>query len=151
MGGCGAYVQQAVTTWLSVGGRRIDNANSYQNQVDVGAAIKASGVPRSDIFLLSKVGPGNPLGYNDTLVQFAGVLSDMQVDYVDALLVHWPWDSKPQGNVSSNTTSSTDPLCDHASRMYDERLCRLSTWKAMVEIFNSGKARSIGVSNYNVT
>jgi diketogulonate reductase-like aldo/keto reductase len=150
-GGCGAFVTQAVTTWLSVGGRRIDSANSYQNQVEVGAAIAASGVPRADVFLLSKTGPGNALGYNDTLVQFAGVLSDMKVDYVDALLIHWPWDSKPQGNVSSNVTSSTDPLCNHANALYDERLCRLSTWKAMVDIFNSGKARSIGVSNYNVT
>ena len=79
IGGCGQYVQKAVTTWLQVGGKRIDAADSYQNQADVGAAIKASGVPRDQLFILSKVGPSKPLGFNESLQQFAGILSDMQV------------------------------------------------------------------------
>jgi diketogulonate reductase-like aldo/keto reductase len=88
-GTCGGYVQTAVKAWLEAGGRRIDAANSYQDQVDVGQAmnafIAASGTPRSDIFLLSKVGPSHPLGGSDVKAQFAGVLSDMGVDYVDML------------------------------------------------------------------
>lgn len=149
--GCGAFARQAVGLWLAAGGRRIDAADSYQNQGDVGAALAASGVPRGDIFLLSKVGPSQPLGYNDTLAQFAKVKADMGVDYVDALLVHWPWDSRSQGNVTQNTTQSTDPLCNHTSPTYNEAGCRLSTWRAMLAIFASGGARSIGVSNYNVS
>ncbi len=54
-GGCGAWVQQAVETWLAVGGRRLDTANSYQNTVDVGAAIVASGVPREEIFICEAI------------------------------------------------------------------------------------------------
>ena len=82
-------MQSAVKAWLEAGGRRIDAANSYQDPVDVGQAmnafVAASGTPRSDIFLLSKVGPSHPLGGSDVKAQFAGVLSDMGVDYVDML------------------------------------------------------------------
>jgi diketogulonate reductase-like aldo/keto reductase len=145
------FSQKAVGLWLEAGGRRIDSANSYQDDVDVGAALAASNVPRGDLFILSKVGPSNPLGFNDTLKQFAGVLTNLQTTYVDLLLVHWPWDSVSQGNVSRNVTQSSDPLCNHTSPLFDERGCRLSTWSAMVEIWKSGGARAIGVSNYNVT
>lgn len=151
-GGCGGFARRAVGLWFDAGGRRIDAADSYQNQADVGAAIGSSGVPRGDVFLLSKVGPSQPLGFNDTLAQFAKVKADMGVGYVDALLVHWPWDSKSQGNVTQNgTAQSTDPLCNHTSTAYSEAGCRLSTWRAMVQIFESGGARAIGVSNYNVS
>ena len=88
-GTCGGFVQQAVTSWLEAGGRRLDAANSYQDQVDVGKALNAylasSGTPRSDIFLLSKIGPSHPLGGADAKAQFEGVLNEMQVDYVDLL------------------------------------------------------------------
>lgn len=47
--------------WLKIGGRRLDSADSYNTQVSVGLAMKASGVPRSDIFLLQKVGNTNPM------------------------------------------------------------------------------------------
>lgn len=56
--GCGAWARSSVSTWLSVGGRRIDAANSYQDQVDVGLGMADSGVPREEIFLLSKVRHG---------------------------------------------------------------------------------------------
>ena len=151
LAGCGAYAEKATAAWLAAGGRRIDAANSYGSQISVGAGMAASGVPRADIFLLSKVGPSKPLGFNDTLSQFANILSDMKVDYVDMLLVHWPWDSKSQGNVTNNVTQSSDVLCNHTSPAYSEAGCRISTWKAMVQIWQSGGARAIGVSNYNVT
>ena len=154
-GTCGGFVQQAVTQWLEAGGRRLDAANSYQDQVDVGKALNAylasSGTPRSDIFLLSKVGPSHPLGGADAKAQFAGVLDEMQVDYVDLLLVHWPWDSASKGNVTNNATTSSVPLCNHTSPLFDERLCRLDTWQGMLDIFATGRARAVGVSNYNVT
>lgn len=154
-GTCGAFVEQAVTSWLEAGGRRLDAANSYQDQVNVGNALNkflaSSGVPRSDIFLLSKVGPSHPLGGADAKAQFEGVLAEMQVDYVDLLLVHWPWDSASKGNVTNNSTTSSTPLCNHTSPMFDERLCRLDTWQGMLDIFASGRARAVGVSNYNVS
>lgn len=54
-------------------------ANSYGSQISVGKAMAASGVPRSDIFLLSKVGPSQPLGYNDSLAQFEIIKQEMGV------------------------------------------------------------------------
>jgi 2,5-diketo-D-gluconate reductase A len=137
---------------MSLGGRRIDAANSYQDQGDVGRALAQSGVARSDIFLLSKVGPSLPLGYNDTLQQFSAILKEMNVSYVDSLLIHWPWNSASKGNVTNNATQSSDPFCNTtALATYDEKQCRLSTWRAMLDIYASGGALSIGVSNYNVS
>lgn len=154
--GCGNWTQEAIAKWIAVGGRRIDTANSYQNQFDVGvalnAAITSGAVARSDLFILSKVGPPNPLGFNDSLAQFDIILEALQTTYVDALLIHWPWQSKSQGNVTSNTTESTDPLCNQTSTAtYSESGCRLSTWRALVSIWQSGRALSIGVSNFNVS
>ena len=96
LAGCGQFTQEAVNIWLSIGGKRIDAANSYQNQKDVGIAMTGSGINRTSIFLLSKVGPSNPLGYQDSLNQFDQILSDMNTDYVDALLIHWPVQSISQ-------------------------------------------------------
>ena len=150
--GCGGFARQAVGAWLSAGGRRIDAANSYQDMADVGAALAASGVPRSELFILQKVGPSFPLGYADSLKQFEDIKAAMNVSYVDALLVHWPWPSASKGNVTNNATQSSDPLCNTtALATYDEVGCRLSTWRAMLEIYRAGGARSIGVSNYNVS
>ena len=61
------------------------------------------------------------------------------------LLEGRPVDSSSQGNVTNPNVVSTDPACNKTKTdTYNERLCRLDTWRAMVDIFNSGKARSIG-------
>jgi len=78
--GCGGNTIKAVTDFLAAGGRRIDNADSYGNQDSVGTAMRESGVARSDIFLTTKVGPSNPLGYNDTLSQWANTKKQMQIE-----------------------------------------------------------------------
>jgi hypothetical protein len=65
---------------------RIDNADSYDNLASVGKAMQDSGVPRANIFLTSKTGSPFPLGYDDTMSQFANVLSKQMVTYVDLLL-----------------------------------------------------------------
>jgi hypothetical protein len=97
---------------------------------DVGAALAASGVPRGDLFILQKVGPSLPLGYADTLQQFEDIKAAMNVSYVDALLIHWPYPSASKGNVTNNVTQSSDPLCNTtAVATYDEAGCRLSTCK----------------------
>jgi len=137
--GCGEFVEKAIGDWLKAGGRRLDSADSYHNEKSVGKAVKASGVPRSDLFILSKVGPSQPLGYNETLNQFAAIKKNLQTDYVDLLLIHWP----------KSTAKTTDPACDHHSSSYNAKECRLSTWRAMISIFKSGGAKAIGVSNYD--
>jgi len=139
--GCGEFTERAVKEWLDAGGRRLDSANMYLNEKSVGKAIKASSVPRSDIFITSKVGPVYALGYNETLNQFKQILANLQTDYVDLLLIHWPSALPPY-------PATTDPFCRHNSPTYDEKKCRLSTWEAMLVIFKSGAAKAIGVSNY---
>ena len=146
-----SVAEKAVTTWFKVGGRRVDTAYSYHDQKGIGRAIAASQVPREELFIVSKVcNPHGPpaylenmnardiyaMGYNDTLMQMEPILKTLQVDYVDLLLIHWPG---PPGN-------STDPLCQGDPPTWRE--CRQSTWRAMEELYHTGKARAIGVSNY---
>ena len=134
--------ETAVSTWFKIGGRRVDASFSYRNQKGVGKAIAASQVPREEMFIVSKVGSGGliqsgyAMGYNDTLIQIKPILDTLQVDYVDLLLIHWPG---PPGK-------STDPLCQGDPPTW--RGCRQSTWRAMEELYHTGKARAIGVSNF---
>ena len=125
--------EKAMKEWLALGGRRIDGSSSYKDQVGVGNAIKASGIPRKEIFMTSKI---YLVGYNETFTQMDQVLSDLQMDYVDLLLIHWP-------KVSS---SSTDPSCQ--LNVTSWRDCRQSVWKAVETLYKDGKALAIGVSNF---
>lgn len=138
--GCGPYTVQATTSWLNAGGLRIDAADSYDTQTSVGIAMGASSVPREDIFVLQKTGSWNPMGYQDTLSQFANILQQMNTTYVDLLLNHWP---------TSTASPTVDPTCDPAKPTYNEKACRLNTWRAYVEIFGNGTSKAIGVANYN--
>ena len=126
--------EKAIGQWLSLGGRRIDGSVDYGDQVGVGKAVKSSGLPRKEIFMTSKI---SLEGYNETFTQMDTVLSDLQMDYVDLLLIHWP------GNPPS---SSTDPACQGDPPTW--RSCRQSVWKALESLFNSSKALAIGVSNF---
>ena len=133
--------EKYVAQWLKLGGRRIDASLSYRNQPGVGKAIKESAISREELFIVSKVGSGGlvsgaALGYNDTLIQIKPILDTLQVDYLDLLLIHWPG---PPGN-------SSDPACQGKPATW--RACRQSTWKALEEIYKMGKARAIGVSNF---
>ena len=143
--GCGAHATAAVSSWLKMGGWRIDSADSYANQKAIGRGIKESGVPREQVFVTSKIGPSQPLGYNDTLAQMQSIKAQLEVSYVDMLLIHWPVQNDP------SAAKSTDPVCQNGAPSYDARACRLSTWRAMLEIFKNGDARGVGVANYNAT
>ena len=119
--------EKAIGQWLVLGGRRVDGSKGYGDQVGVGKAIKASGLPREEIFITSKVTPAD---YNSTLQQMNDILSDLQMDYVDLLLIHWP------GSVHSPNTTNKD--------------IRQSCWKALEYLYNNSKAHAIGVSNFEV-
>ena len=126
----------AIAEWLKLGGRRIDTALDYGTQIGIGEAVVKSGVPREEIFITSKIG-GGPRGYNETLQQFIQVLHTLNTSYVDLLLIHWSWP------IYNNTA---DPACLHGEASANS--CRVSSWKAMIEIFKSGGAHAIGVSNF---
>ena len=114
----GDDVEAAIAAALDVGYRHIDTAAIYRNEEGVGRAIAASDIPRSDIFVTTKLWNSDQ-GYDPALAGLDASLTKMGLEYVDLYLVHWP---KP-----AHTRD---------------------TWRAMEESKASGKARSIGVSNF---
>jgi 2,5-diketo-D-gluconate reductase A len=112
----------AVRAALEVGYRHIDTAEMYGNEEGVGAGIRASGVPREEVFVTSKLNNGFH-AHGDALKAFDGTLDALGSDYVDLFLIHWPL---PGIDVDY-----------------------VETWKALEEIYESGRAKSIGVSNFN--
>jgi len=91
---------------VQLGGRRVDSANSYANQDAVGRALRAAAVPRAELFLTTKTGPGNALGFNETLTQVRQLLASTGLDYADNVMLHWP--SCESGN---GCQASSDPPC----------------------------------------
>ena len=130
-----SIAETVVGQWLTLGGRRIDGSLGYMDQVGVAKAIKASSIPREEIFMTSKLAPN---GYNETFQQLNKLLGELELDYVDLLLIHWPGPPAP---------GSSDPACK-ITHITSYGACRQSVWKAMEEIYHSGKALAIGVSNF---
>jgi len=115
---------EAVREALEVGYRHIDTAEMYGNEREVGEGIRASGLDRGDVFVTSKLNNGlhEP---DDARKAFDATLSDLGFDYVDLFLIHWPLPTLYDGDI-------------------------VSTWKALEEFHNDGRARSVGVSNFQV-
>jgi diketogulonate reductase-like aldo/keto reductase len=114
--------RQAVLWALEAGYRMFDTASSYGNEQEIGEAIKASGLPRDEIFVSTKVWPGE-FGYEATLRAFESSRSLLGVEQVDLYLLHWPGDDR---------------------RLRDE------AWRALESLLADGRARAIGVSNYGI-
>ena len=114
----------AVKTALDIGYRHIDTAEMYQNEKGVGDGIRNSGLDRSEVFITSKLNNGfhKP---DDARRAFDHTLSALGFDYVDLFLIHWPLPTLYGGDY-------------------------VSTWKTLEEFKKDGRARSIGVSNFQV-
>lgn len=117
---------EAVSTALKTGYRLIDTAAKYENEEAVGIGIKASGVAREEIFVTTKLWREN-LGYKETKAELERSLSKLGLDYIDLYLVHWPANKK---NYADWQTVNAD------------------TWRAMEELQDERKIKSIGVSNF---
>lgn len=121
--------KQDVHDAIDIGYRHIDTALAYANEKEVGEAVRDSGVKREDLFVTSKL-PGQTKNYDDTLRYFDTTMKNLDIDYLDLYLVHAPW---PWSEIGSN---------------YDKQ--NQDVWRAMEKIYNSGRVKAIGVSNFNV-
>lgn len=122
----GETAKESVRAAIAAGYRHIDTAAAYGNEADVGAGIKASGVARSDIFLTTKHWIMDR-GYKKTVAAVEKSLKELQVDYLDLYLVHWP--------------------CMPVSSPEWEEI-NASTWSGFEKMYKDGKIRAIGVSNF---
>ncbi len=113
-------VDKAIDAALETGYRLIDTAAAYYNEKEVGQAIKSSSVPRDEIFITTKL-DNSDHGYQKALKAFEKSLKELDLDYVDLYLIHWPISGK-----------------------------RNESWKAMEELLKQNKCRAIGLSNYTV-
>jgi diketogulonate reductase-like aldo/keto reductase len=116
----GQEVEQAVRYALETGYRSVDTAAAYGNERGVGKAIRESGIPREDIFLTTKVWNGDQRKKR-TMAAFEASLERLGTEYVDLYLVHWP-----------------------------VKGCYQETWQVMEEIYQNGRAKAIGVSNFQI-
>lgn len=111
------HCEQAVLDAIDVGYRLIDTATAYQNERQVGNAIKVSGIDRKDLFITTKLWL-NRASYEGAKIQFEQSLNLLQVDYIDLYLIHQPF-----GDI-------------------------YGAWHAMEELYEQGKIKAIGVSNF---
>ena len=116
----GFQVESQVAAALEIGYRGIDTARIYGNEDGVGRAIAASGIPRDELFVATKVW-NDDQGYESTLAAFNGSMERLGLDVLDLYLVHWP-----------------------------QPLLMRDTWRAMEEVYASGRVRAIGVCNHLV-
>jgi diketogulonate reductase-like aldo/keto reductase len=122
----GETAVMAVREALQNGYRHVDTAAAYGNEKSVGQAIRESGVPREELFITSKLWNAER-GYETTLAAFEKTLSDLGTDYLDLYLIHWPANSVVYENPDQ---------------------VNLDTWRAMTELYQAGRIRAIGVSNF---
>ena len=113
---------EAVTTALQAGYRHIDTAEMYGNEKEVGEAVAKSGLAREDVFVTSKLSNDAHLP-DDARAAFDLSLEELGLDYLDLFLIHWPLPTRYDGDF-------------------------VSTWRTLEEFYRDGRARSIGVSNF---
>ena len=106
---------------LDIGYRHIDTASAYENEGEIGKAIKQSNVDRNELFITSKVWKDS-MGYQKTIKSLERTLKNLDLEYIDLFLIHWPKNNDDKLNIE--------------------------TWRALEQFYKEGKIRAIGVSNF---
>jgi 2,5-diketo-D-gluconate reductase A len=119
-----AETAEAVGRALKIGYRHIDTAQMYRNEKGVGEAVRTSGIPREQVFVTSKLSNAAHRP-DDARRAFDETLAALDLGYADLFLIHWPLPTRYDGDY-------------------------VSTWRTMIEFAQDGRARSIGVSNFQV-
>ena len=118
------------TLWaLEAGYRHIDTAHAYGNEASVGRALRECGIAREEIFVTTKL-PSHIKTFDGAKEHFYESLSSLGLEYLDLYLIHAPW---PWSNIGEDCTEGN-----------------IEAWRAMIDLYNEGKIRAIGVSNFAV-
>ncbi|KAJ5406454.1 hypothetical protein N7465_007738 [Penicillium sp. CMV-2018d] len=133
-------VENAVEVALKQGYRHIDCAAIYRNETEVGAGIKKSGVPRDEIFITGKLW-NTKHAPEDVLPVLNKTLNDLDVDYLDLYLMHWPCAFRGGDKWFPLDENGVFELAD---------IDYITTYKAMEKLLATGKVKAIGVSNFNI-
>ena len=120
---------EATRTALELGYRHIDTARVYGNEDSVGRAVRDSGIARSEVFVTSKL-PAEIKDPDEALASFETTMATIGLDYLDGYLIHAPW---PWHDIGRDCAAGNKAV-----------------WRALEAIYRSGRARAIGVSNFNV-
>ena len=118
-------LEKSIISAIKLGYRHIDTASKYGNEEFIGNTLKKYNIPRNEVFITSKVW-NNDKGYDNTIRAFERSLQNLQNDYLDLYLIHWPMTSDNWEKIN------------------------WSTWKALEKLYEEGKVRAIGVSNFLV-
>lgn len=124
-----AAAYDAVSVALKTGYRHIDTARAYDNEENVGKAVRESKLKREEIFITSKL-PAEIKSYKEAHSSFEKTMHNLGFETLDLFLIHapWPWNDRGRDCTEGN----------------------IASWKAMEELYRQGKIRSIGVSNFSV-
>jgi diketogulonate reductase-like aldo/keto reductase len=130
-------VEQTIQRALSIGYKHFDTAATYNNEAFIGKALAASGKdhPRESLFLTSKVYGDKTHSYDSIMQSFQQSITNLQTDYLDCFLIHWPGVT-----VDGAEVTDADKLREY----------RKQAWSALEKLHREGKCKSIGVSNFYV-
>lgn len=121
-------VMLGVKNAIKVGFRQLDGAAAYENEALIGEALKVTGFPREELFLTSKLRNARH-GYNNVFQEVKQTLENLQTDYLDLYLIHWP------------------VVKGHGQNWQQDNL---DTWRAFEELYDQGVLKAIGVSNFSI-